>query len=122
MFGMHDLFKDKKVEIDEKLLKPKESVIHHEGQQYDHVLEDLEKIAVKAAYKNYYPGTQAWKIIWKSHPELQVEMLEWAVNHTFVFCVARQQRIALALCPKECGCKNKESTNVNVYIQDLPDM
>lgn len=102
IFGMGDLFKDKKV--DEDLFKPKEEKnyikvedVGSDSSNYKKFLSELEEIAEKAEFWRIDPGTQGWMIIWKSHPELQSQMLEW-MKHKFIWCEDRQQYICALVC------------------------
>ena len=98
LFGMGDLFKDK--EVDEKLFKKKYTKIEDvsaDSKEYEEYLQNLEEIAEKAEFWKVDPGTQSWMIIWKSHPELQEQMIEM-MKHKFIWCEDRQQYISALVC------------------------
>lgn len=56
--------------------------------------------------KNYTkcgPGTKEWVEIWKAHPELQDEMLEFQ-KKGYIWCRDKEQRMAIVVCQKR-DCK-----------------
>ena len=83
-FFLGDIFKDKK--IDEKFVKPK--------LQTDDFYET--KIVPKR-YIGIIPGTEQWMEVWKAHPDLQEEMLEYQ-NKCFMWCNRREQRVSTVIC------------------------
>jgi hypothetical protein len=103
-FFMRDLFDKKEVPED---LKPKEEKMDdalaraRTRRLHEEVVEKQESIRTDADYKKYGPGTPEWKTIWKAHPELQNEMLEFAKHH-FIFCPEKHCRIPLYHCEYMC--------------------
>ena len=83
-FFLSDLFENKP--LDEKYVKKEE--------------EKPKPQPVKLAtthYEDTFPGTAEWMAVWRDHPELQQEMLEYTKKH-FVWCPDREQRICIFVC------------------------
>ena len=68
-------------------LKPKS----HEVVKQDNTIQTTRN------YKKFAPGTAGWMIVWKSHPDLQEEMVEFKRKY-YLWCPIREQRLNYEIC------------------------